>query len=245
MKASNWVVLSDFDGTISLHDVTDLLLEQFAKDGWQEIEASWARGEIGSRACMAAQIELLDLSRSQLDAWLTTIQIDPAFATFVRTARGQGVPVTVVSDGLDYVIRSILLRYGFDSITIVSNQLVQTGERSWRLDFPHAQDHCVTASGTCKCALLNAQQLAHSVLFIGDGASDYCVSHHANALLAKGRLIEYARRESIAHIPITDFRDALLVLDRLQQNKLPASPAVINVSFAGNSFSSSKEVFAP
>lgn len=212
------MVVSDFDGTISLRDVTDLLLERFAKDGWQEIEAAWVRGEIGSRECMAGQIHLLDLSKPELDDWLTKIEIDPAFIDFVGSAHSKGVPLIVASDGLDYVIRSILLRHGLDSIPIVANRLVQTGERSWRLDFPHAHDICLAASGMCKCALLKNEQRVHRVLYIGDGASDFCVSHQADALLAKGRLIQYAQQESIAHIPMADFKDAALILHRLQQD---------------------------
>ena len=229
MRASNWFVLSDFDGTISLEDVTDLLLQRFARDGWQDIEASWVRGEIGSRACMAAQIDLLDLSKPELDAWLTEVEIDPAFAQFVSTARAQGIPLTVASDGLDYVIQSILLRYGLGSIPIVANRLVQIGERNWRLDFPNARDECRKASGTCKCALLRAAQQTHRVLFFGDGASDFCVSHHADALLAKGQLIEYARREGIRHTPVSDFRNALPVLDGLRADRFAVAGSDVTV----------------
>ena len=243
MNTSNWVVLTDFDGTISLEDVTDLRLERFAKEGWREIEALWTRGEIGSRACMAAQVSLLDLSQTELDTWLTSIEIDPAFVTFVDAARSQGMAVIVVSDGLDYVIESILRRNGFGSIPIVANRLVQTSERSWRLDFPHAQNDCVKASGTCKCALLKAQQHSHSVLFIGDGASDFCVAHHADALLAKGRLIEYAQQQSIAHVPMNDFGDATQIVHRLRDSEPLALADSADVSFCGNSSHLSNKVF--
>ena len=219
LRASKWFVLCDFDGTISLGDVTDLLLQRFAKDGWQEIEASWVRGEIGSRACMAAQIGLLDLGKSEFDAWLTEIEIDPAFAQFVSMARAHGIPLTVASDGLDYVIQSILTRHGLGSIPIVANRLVPVSERGWRLDSPHARDDCRNASGTCKCALLKAAQQTDRVLHIGDGASDYCVSHHVDALLAKGRLIEYAQRAGIPHVPMDDFRSAFPVLDELSADR--------------------------
>src|SRR2546425_827163 len=47
--APGWMVQSDFDGTISLLDVTDTLLNRFGKPGWQELEDAWERGEIGSR----------------------------------------------------------------------------------------------------------------------------------------------------------------------------------------------------
>jgi 2-hydroxy-3-keto-5-methylthiopentenyl-1-phosphate phosphatase len=36
-SAPGWMVQSDFDGTISLLDVTDTLLTRFGKPGWQEL----------------------------------------------------------------------------------------------------------------------------------------------------------------------------------------------------------------
>ena len=65
--APGWMVQSDFDGTISLLDVTDTLLNRFGKPGWQELEDAWERGEIGSRECMKGQVALLDMSESELN----------------------------------------------------------------------------------------------------------------------------------------------------------------------------------
>ena len=35
---SHWTILCDFDGTVSVEDITDSLLERFARPGWQTIE---------------------------------------------------------------------------------------------------------------------------------------------------------------------------------------------------------------
>src|SRR6185369_8213968 len=65
---SHWTILCDFDGTVSVEDITDSLLERFARPGWQKIEQAWRRGEIGSHDCMAEQVALLDASREEIDA---------------------------------------------------------------------------------------------------------------------------------------------------------------------------------
>ena len=76
---SDWTILCDFDGTVSVEDTTDTLLERFGRDGWQALEDEWRAGRIGSRECMAGQIALLDMDRAELDAHLDTRHIDPAF----------------------------------------------------------------------------------------------------------------------------------------------------------------------
>lgn len=208
-KAAGWTVQSDFDGTISLLDVTDTLLTRFGRPGWQALEDAWERGDIGSRECMKGQVALLDMSEAELQAHLDGIAIDPGFAGFVRAARGHGVPVQVVSDGLDYAIRHVLGRHGLGHLPVFANRLVRAGERAWRLESPWASAHCARASGNCKCErLVGERGPAGRVLYVGDSTSDFCVSGKADFVLAKHKLIGYCESQGIAHAPFTDFAHA-------------------------------------
>lgn len=217
---SHWTILCDFDGTISVEDITDTLLERFARPGWVDIEQAWKRGEIGSRECMERQVALLDASREELDAHLDGMRIDSAFPAFVAATRAAGVPLRVLSDGLDHSIRRILANHGLADLPIVANHLCATGPRSWRLEFPWRDAGC--RSGNCKCAsaaTLHGQR--QRVLMIGDGASDFCVAGEADLVFAKHRLIEHCRAAAIPHVPITGFADALALLPTLLAGDLP------------------------
>jgi 2-hydroxy-3-keto-5-methylthiopentenyl-1-phosphate phosphatase len=217
---SDWAIQCDFDGTISTVDVTDSLLTRFGRDGYEELEDAWVRGEIGSRVCMQKQIALLDMSMDELHAHLDTIQIDPAFPAFVREAQVQGLPLQIVSDGMDYVISYVLQGHGLRHLPVLANHLVQTGPRSWRLESPHASAACSRNSGTCKCALLATQKLKHPrVLFIGDGTSDFCVSGKADFVLATSRLLEHCRKHDYPHAAFADFRQALALLQQIISNE--------------------------
>jgi 2,3-diketo-5-methylthio-1-phosphopentane phosphatase len=223
---SHWTILCDFDGTVSVEDITDSLLERFARPGWQTIEQAWRRGEIGSHDCMAEQVALLDASREEIDAHLDTMMIDRAFAAFVAQAEDAGIPLAVVSDGLDYAIRRILDAHGLGRVPIVANRLEPAGERSWRLEFPHGHPSCRVASGNCKCAsAAQAKDARRRVLLIGDGASDFCVASEADLVFAKHRLIEHCRAAGIAYVPVTGFADALDLLPTLLAGELPAHVA--------------------
>ncbi|HOV58995.1 MAG TPA: hypothetical protein PLN91_14045, partial [Rhodanobacteraceae bacterium] len=68
-----WTILCDFDGTISHDDATDVLLERHARTGWQALEADWKANRIGSRACMAGQVALLDAAAGTLDACIDAL----------------------------------------------------------------------------------------------------------------------------------------------------------------------------
>ena len=75
--AQDWMVVCDFDGTISTVDVTDELLKAHADERWLEIEEQWKDGSIGSRECLSRQIELLNATPADVDRLADSITIDP------------------------------------------------------------------------------------------------------------------------------------------------------------------------
>jgi 2,3-diketo-5-methylthio-1-phosphopentane phosphatase len=220
-----WSVLCDFDGTISAGDVTDTLLEAFGKPGWQEIEAEWLAGRIGSRLCMQQQIACLDASKEELDEAIDSIGVDGAFAAFADAVATRGWALSIVSDGLDYAIGRILRRHRLPALPFYANRLSQTGARSWRLDSPHVDAVCSSASGVCKCAFaLRARAVGNKVLLLGDGRSDFCVAGCADLVFAKSRLITHCFDKCLPHVPISGFDDAMRMIPALGEVE-PALPA--------------------
>lgn len=220
---TQWDILCDFDGTISVEDVTDSLLDRFAPPKWQVLERDWRAGRIGSAECMAGQVALLDASRAEIDAHLATLRIDTAFPRFVKAALAAGASLRIVSDGLDYAIRAILARHHLDNLPVLANRLVQAGPRKWRLETPFADAHCRVGSGHCKCAsAVRDHTRQRRVLLIGDGASDFCAASEADYVFAKHRLIEHCRQADIPHTSIVGFVDAIGLLPRLLDGTLGA-----------------------
>lgn len=221
VPACGWAILCDFDGTISVQDVIDSLLEHHGLPGWEQLEEAWREGRIGSAECMQGQVALLGLDRVRLDAHLDALSIDPAFPRFVVLARELGLPLQVVSDGLDYAIERLLQRHGLGGLPVAANHLVAgTPPQHWRLESPHAVAGC--SSGTCKCALADEVGLdsRRRTLLIGDGASDFCVAATVDFVFAKGRLADHCLEAGIPHLRIRDFRDAVQALPRLVDGSL-------------------------
>ena len=75
-------IFVDFDGTISLEDTTDVVLERFADPSWQKVEAEWLAGHIGSRECMKRQVELMRATPEELDHVLSLAEA----AVFLQNA---------------------------------------------------------------------------------------------------------------------------------------------------------------
>lgn len=206
----NYHVFVDFDGTIAPVDTTDLLLERFADPSWQTIEDDWKQGRIGSRECMVRQIDLVRASPEAMDDFVSRIDIDPGFAAFVALCRAEDHAVTVVSDGLDRTVRSVLARAGFE-LPVYANHLEHIGADRWRLSFPYARSDCRPLSGNCKCQFTRAK--AGSVrIMVGDGRSDFCVAGEADLVLAKGTLARHCRTHGFPHFAFQSFDEATRLL---------------------------------
>ncbi len=236
MSVSGWTILCDFDGTISVEDVIDSLLDRFGCPGWEVLERDWRAGRIGSRECMAGQVDLLQMSRMELDAHLAGLWIDHAFPDFVAKARELNVPLRIVSDGLDYAIQQILGRYGLADLPLAANHLAPgVPPKLWQLSSPFQAAGC--RSGTCKCACVaQAHETGDKTLLIGDGASDFCAADRADFVFAKHRLIEHCRATGIPYMPVTGFEDALELLPKLLGGSLAGcaeeAPAVRTLAHA-------------
>ena len=206
-----WSVLCDFDGTVAQEDVTDSLLMRFGRPGWDVLEVDWREGRIGSRECMAGQIALLDCSRDELDEHLAGMTVDPDFGRFAAAVHAAGAALTIVSDGLDYAIRSMLRRHGLDGLAVVASHLAQVAPRRWKLEFPFSAADCVSASGTCKCLWSRAPHVAPGtrVLMVGDGASDFCVAARADLCFSSKRLLDHCLDHGLAHRAVANFGQAL------------------------------------
>lgn len=218
-------VYCDFDGTITTLDTTDQVLSRLAPPAWEEIEADWRAGRISAAACMQAQIALIEGDDSALDSVLDEIELAEGFTDFVAWCDERSVPLTIVSDGVDYFIKRILGRRGVGGLPVVSNRLGgRAGAR--RLSQPHRREGCAAGAGVCKCSATNKSVDADrrsAMVYIGDGRSDFCVSARADLLFAKDELATYAASRGQAHHPFHSFDDVVAVLAPLVEVRRAAA----------------------
>jgi 2,3-diketo-5-methylthio-1-phosphopentane phosphatase len=192
----------DFDGTISTADVVDLILERFGEPSWRDVEKEWADGKIGSRECLSRQLALTNAPRAAFDTLISTVDVDPGFVSFLKTAAACGVPVTVVSDGFDLAIHQILARMVTDTallkaLPVFANRLEFAGDRPKAL-FP--AEPCGHGCANCKPAVIDREKSnSDYVVFVGDGLSDRFAAKAADMTFAKGKLLEFCRSNRILH----------------------------------------------
>jgi 2,3-diketo-5-methylthio-1-phosphopentane phosphatase len=219
LRPSDCQVWIDFDGTISQRDVLDELIRKFAKnDSWRLIEERWAAGLIGSFDCLREEFALLRVSAPELTDFVRRIPIDPGFNDLIKIFQSLGVPVAILSDGVERFIRLILAENGFSDIPIYANRIAHKGDRlSLRCHLRSSL--CESGAAHCKCSTAaRIGQAAKKSIYIGDGRSDLCPAYKADVVFAKGVLAKELARRQKSHISYNTLRD---VIARLQMVWLP------------------------
>jgi 2-hydroxy-3-keto-5-methylthiopentenyl-1-phosphate phosphatase len=197
-------VYLDFDGTISLADTGVHLLDRLIGDAWHDIEAEYASGEIGSRACVERQWALLpDHDEELLRSVSAEVPIDSFFLPLVTGLLGAGAEVTIVSDGFGFVATDVGEAAGVG---------VMTASVDWRtgaITFPYEDPDCPCARcGTCKqSALRQGAARRRTTIFVGDGTSDQMAAPLADVLFATGSLARWCDDNDVSYRPFSTLRD--------------------------------------
>ena len=206
-------IICDFDGTVTPVDTTDAILSHFAPPQWETIENEWLAGKINAHECMRRQIALLKINKGRLNNFLEKIVLTRGFASFVNYAKCKKIDVAVVSDGLDYVINYLLMRYLIHGLPVIANKL-NVDRQGCSLEFPYKKAGC--GQGVCKCAVAKSYG-AKKIILIGDGRSDFCLAEQADFVLAKAgaSLESHCHELSIPYATYDDFYDVIEFFDSI------------------------------
>jgi len=189
-------VFCDFDGTITEVDATDAVLNQFARPQWREWETLWQADEISGRECLAQQLALIRATPRELLEFVNQLPLDPGILMLAHCCAERRVPLTVVSDGLNLIVKAVLNRLGLPELPFYANRVRWKKDGSLSLRFPYGAPNC--KNGACKCRLVaRGGEDGIRTVYIGNGRSDFCVCRHVDTVYAKGDLIPWCQREGI------------------------------------------------
>ena len=192
------LILCDFDGTITLRDMGYLLLNRFSKGDWETIDREFREEKIGSKEAYSRIIKILHgEEHAVLDFLRKHSQIDPSFPSFYRYCREKDIDVKIVSDGLDFYIKTILEIHHLENIPYYANEGHFLKQEGMDIVFPHFNEECGLC-GTCKKRLVQTHRKDYdSILFVGNGISDRCAAREADFVFAKDSLYPYCIDQDI------------------------------------------------
>jgi 2,3-diketo-5-methylthio-1-phosphopentane phosphatase len=216
MLQSTLVVLVDFDGTIVNVDTAELVLQRFADGDWATFDQQLERGAITLEECVRKQFSLVKASENEILSELDrAVTLRPNFEKLVALCKRQGFPIAIVSAGLDFCLRHILLGNPlFKEIELDIPKAQCTSDGMKFTSFPKLR---YSDSHNFKDDLVRYYQRQGSkVAYLGDALIDYHAVKNADLPFAvKGSdLADACDRDGVPYTPFTDFSDVIAAINQ-------------------------------
>lgn len=199
-------LVCDFDGTLAVHDIGDVLCARFADASWLEAERGWQEGrltlpEAQRQMWASVQVDEPTLVQAALEVGALRSGADELFEA---AARGQ-IELVIASGGFENYIRP-LLGVRLDHVKALHARFVFT-ENGPKPAFP-LERFARPPYAICKKAVVEAHQAS---IFCGDGSSDRSVADTGVQLFAvRDSLLErFCNEMGRSCVPFDDFRDVL------------------------------------
>jgi 2-hydroxy-3-keto-5-methylthiopentenyl-1-phosphate phosphatase len=208
----SWLIVVDFDGTITERDTQDDLLERYAPEAYAEAERGLSEGRLTLRECMEMEFAPVRGDHDTIVAeTVAAAKVRHGFAEFVEAMEAAGNRLVVVSGGFESVIRPVLERVGAAHLPVIAHEFTITPDGT-ELDF-RADSDCDVCGEECKRGVVESMRDGMPVAYIGDGYSDRCAAIAADRRFARRFLAQDLDELGLAYTPFDDFhtvREALL-----------------------------------
>lgn len=201
------ILACDFDGTITVEDVTNLIWDAHVPFDWRAVLMP------GSRAGDITPLELIargyrEVTRSRealLQEIAPRVHLRAGFVELVELCRGRDLPLHVVSHGLAFYLRDLLPA----GVPFTSFEGTFVDGR-WRVTLP--PELSLPVGQDFKIVVLDKLRLRHPgrpMFYVGDGRLDFPAARHADRVFAVrgSTLARLCREAAIACVEFDRFNE--------------------------------------
>jgi len=201
-------VLTDFDGTITIGGVLDLIYSQFAQPSCWKLVERWIQGEITTPQEIQGCFSSMKATREEMESVLDSVQIDPGFPDFVQFCQQQGYTVAILSDGLRWYINYILNRHEFEGLQVYANEIIFLPD-GYQITTPWYHPRTPKRGVSKPNIIEKYKSEGYRVVFIGDGLSDIEAVSVADRIYARDELLDYCKQQDIPATSFSDMQDLI------------------------------------
>lgn len=205
------IVFVDFDGTITANDVGYEMFSKFTSAATEPFVTEYRNGRIDSLECLSKECDIWNRKPPPVDEVVRYVRQQPiagGFDRFLEYLRELNIEITVLSEGFDFYIDSILESNGLADLKRITNS---ADYRDGRLHprFPYFESGCGRCSNCKGYHIRKISRPEQSVVYIGDGHSDAHAADNSDIVFAKSHLEKYMVENGRGFIPFSDFHAVL------------------------------------
>ena len=215
-EAIKTLVQCDFDGTITQEDVSFLMLDAFADGDWRQPLAEYREGKISVGHFNKKAFAMVKADRQTLlDFVKGKVEIRAGFSELLSYCHSRGFQFVIVSNGLDFYIKTILKDIGVGNIEVfAANTEFHPGGMRVKYIGPEGNQLHDNFKETYTGLFLRR---GYRVVYVGNGISDLSPASQAHYIFATGELLDFCRQMNLDCTSFVDFNDVVKGLELLEQ----------------------------
>ena len=217
-EATRTLVQCDFDGTITVDDVSFLLLDTFADGNWRELLKEYQNGKMSVGAFNTRAFAMIKADKDTLlDFVLNSgkVQIRPGFQELIDYCTANHLEFVIVSNGQDFYIDAILKDRGIQGVKFFAASS-RFGPAGLEVHYIGPEGKIVQDSFKETYTRLFMSEGYSRVIYAGNGLSDIYPAKLAVHTFATGDLINECRKFNLSYSPFEDLNDVVSGLKRLK-----------------------------
>ena len=206
----------DFDGTITVHDISYLLLDAYAGDAWHPFLKAYENDVINVGTFNRRSFALVRATREEMTDFLfksDRVVIRDGFTDFIGYCRERGYRLLVASNGLRFYIEAILEKLDIRGVEVYASEN-EFSPQGMKVKYV-GPDGLETDDGFKAAYTLSLADQGYTIIYAGDGSSDIYSARLAHHVFATNQLLGKCREEGLASEEFRDFRDILAGVEKL------------------------------
>jgi len=208
------LIQCDFDGTITQEDVSFLILDAFASRDWRQLLTEYREGKISVGYFNTKAFAMVKADKQTLLKFVKSrAKIRAGFHELLAYCHRRGFQFVIVSNGLDFYIKTILRDIGIDNIEVFSAQ-TQFGPNGVNVQYIGPEGNQLEDSFKEAYVRLFRER-GYRLIYAGNGVSDISPARQAHHIFATGELLTYCKDMNLNCMPFIDLNDIIRGLEFL------------------------------
>ena len=207
----------DFDGTVTVEDISFLVLDTYVGSRWREYLKEYTSGSISVGAFNKKVFGMMQSDRQTMTDFVLTsdrVKIRPGLKEFIDYCKKKDYKVVIVSNGLTFYIEAILEKLGVNGLDIYAAENVfYPGGVKVRYLGPDGKE---LEAGFKEAYTAMLCKEGYDVIYIGNGTSDIYPSRLSKHVFATADLLKGCRKENLKCYPFEDFYDVTKAMKSLK-----------------------------
>ena len=215
-EATKTIIQCDFDGTITQEDQAFLLLDNFARGNWRQLLAQYRQGKISVGDFNTRAFAMVKEDKQTLVNFVRQqVKLRPGFQELVHYCHRNDFRFAIISNGLDFYIKTILNDLGMDSIKVFA---AQTYFSSTGVAVKYIGPDGTHLNSDFKEAYITLfLRDGYRVVYVGNGLSDIRPAKLAHHIFARGELLSHCQKTNLNCTPFANLNDVVTGLELLAQ----------------------------